>query len=77
MSEMVDTRYLTVPNSKIVVLFLCVVFGGVATGNIKAIDADSVVVNIKSKGFKPSVTETDATIGRIVCVRAVYLVQFV
>jgi hypothetical protein len=41
-----------------------IVLGGVATGSIKAIEADNVTVNISRRGFNPIAIETDATIGR-------------
>jgi hypothetical protein len=54
--------------SKIVILppEKIIVFGGVATGSINAIEADIVAVNISSNGFNPIATDTDATIGSII-----------
>ena len=54
-----------------------IVLGGVATGSINAMDADSVAVNIRSRGFNPMATETDARIGKIICDVAVLEVSSV
>lgn len=54
-----------------------IVFGGVATGNINAIEADSVTVIIKRRGFIPIAIETDAATGIIICVTAVFDVSSV
>lgn len=43
-----------------------IVFGGVPTGIINAIDAESVAAIIKSNGFNPIATETEARIGSII-----------
>ena len=58
-------KFLFLPLAKIIV------FGGVATGSINAIEADSVAVNISNIGFIPSAIETEASIGKIICVVAV------
>lgn len=42
------------------------VFGGVPTGIIKAIDAESVAAIINIKGLTPMATETDARIGKTI-----------
>jgi hypothetical protein len=65
------SKILILPPAKIIVL------GGVATGSINAIEADIVAVNIRSRGFIPIATDTEATIGRIVCVKAVLEVSSV
>ena len=52
-------------------------FGGVAIGSIKAIDADNVAVNMSSNGFKCIAIETEARIGKIICVVAVFEVSSV
>lgn len=46
-------------------------FGGVATGSINAIDAESVAVIISRSGFISSATEIDASMGNIISVVAV------
>jgi len=48
-----------------------IVFGGVATGSINAIEEDNVAVIINNKGLSPIATDTDAIIGSIICVVAV------
>lgn len=65
------SEILILPLAKIIVL------GGVATGSINAIEADSVAVNISRSGFKPIAIENEATIGRIICVNAVLEVSSV
>jgi hypothetical protein len=54
--------------SEILILLLAkiIVFGGVATGSINAIEADSVAVSIRRRGFSPIATDTEASIGRII-----------
>jgi len=54
-----------------------IVFGGVATGSMNAIEAESVAVIIRSNGLIPMATETEAKIGRIICVVAVFDVSSV
>lgn len=43
-----------------------IVFGGVPTGIINAIDADNVAAIIRSSGLTPIATDTDARIGSII-----------
>ena len=52
-------------------------FGGVATGNIKAIEAESVAGIMSKRGFKFTETERAANIGRKICVVAVFEVSSV
>ena len=54
-----------------------IAFGGVATGIIKAQDADRVAGIINNRGFVFIATATDASIGRIISVVAVFDVSSV
>jgi len=54
-----------------------IAFGGVATGNIKAHDADSVAGIISSSGFILIAVAAEPRIGRIICVVAVFEVSSV
>ena len=54
-----------------------IVFGGVATGSINAIEADNVTVIINRSGFIPIAIETDAATGIIICATAVFDVNSV
>ena len=48
-----------------------IAFGGVATGNIKAMDPDKVAGNINSRGFTSVFIARPASIGSIISVVAV------
>ena len=54
-----------------------IAFGGVATGNIKAIDPESVAGSIKSKGLISVLIDNPAKIGSIISVVAVLEVSSV
>ena len=48
-----------------------IAFGGVATGNMKAIEADKVAGSINRRGFISAETDMPASIGSIISVVAV------
>ena len=65
--------------SAIFILFVpkIIALGGVATGNIKAIEAETVAGSIRNNGLISIETDNPAKIGRIISVVAVFEVNSV